>query len=113
MIWADIPGESGYQLSDSGFARSLDRTIEGRRGTVKGRVLSIWLHHGRRVTKLSGRRVYVDDLIAATFGTNPQRGMTCSKGHSLVSAGTWGARNRVCADCAAGVPRRLELPDLL
>lgn len=110
MIWRDIPNHSGYQVSDSYGVRSLDRTIEGRRGIVKGRDLATWLRSGRRVTKLSGIVYRVDALVESAFGGRVPR---CSKGHSMAGALRWGTKNRRCADCAAGKPRVLELPEII
>jgi hypothetical protein len=117
--WADILDSPGYQVSDSYRVRSLDRTIEGRRGMVKGRELSTWIRSGRRMVELGrGNTVYVDDLVRDAFGAdsklqNAAKVETCSKGHDMSSASTWGRKNRVCADCAAGKPRVLELPEVL
>lgn len=114
MMWVNIPGRAGYQVSDSFGVRSLDRTIEGRRGIVKGRELSTWIRSGRLAVRLgAGQIFYVDDLMAAAFGASTRSGAKCSRGHSLVSALTWGSGNRQCAACVAGVPRVRQLPEII
>lgn len=38
-------------------------------------------------------------------------GQTCSKGHDISEAVSWGTGNRMCQDCEAGKPRIRELPE--
>ena len=84
--WRDIPGHPGYQVSDHGRVRSLDRTITTANGQVrrlKGRAMRATLNqHGYPFVDLRNqgkRRVRtVHSLVAEAFiGTRPEGMEVC------------------------------------
>ena len=84
--WRDIPGHPGYQVSDHGRVRSVDRTVTRSDGHVrryKGKVLSAPLNpDGHPVVCLYIQRKSklhtVHSLVAETFiGTRPEGMEVC------------------------------------
>ena len=75
-IWKAIPGHPGYEASDQGRIRSLDRTIlckDGRRFNVLGRILiPNIVGGGYHAVKLQNNvRVGVHRLVLMAFIGNP------------------------------------------
>jgi NUMOD4 motif len=77
--WHPIPGHEGYEISDHGNVRGLDRTIvraNGVRYSAKARIrrISVDRRNGLRYVKLAtGKRgryhtVYIRRLVADVFG---------------------------------------------
>jgi hypothetical protein len=70
--WVSIVGHPGYEVSNHGEVRSLDRIIDykdGRQGAYPGRLLKPWVSNGvghLRVS-LGGQREYVHRLVAQAF----------------------------------------------
>ena len=72
--WRQIAGYPGYQISDQGRVRSIDRTItrKTKRGPVlarlKGRVLAVCMANSGYLVAMIGRaRPYVHDLVLTAF----------------------------------------------
>lgn len=69
--WLPIPGHDGYEVSDLGRVRSLDRVIlkrDGRRQTVHGRTLRAWPEKGYLSVHLgTGPRYLVHRLVLEAF----------------------------------------------
>ncbi|MEV1292825.1 NUMOD4 motif-containing HNH endonuclease [Pseudonocardia sp. NPDC049635] len=76
-----VPGVDGYDVSDAGGVRSLDRSIETVRGPrrLRGRVLRPYDDgHGYLAVTLSGRIVRVHALVLTAFvGPRPPGAQTC------------------------------------
>lgn len=133
QMWADIPGFTGYQASESGDIRNKHgrvmqdrRAINGARRINLGKatrmvhalVASAFLTHRPVDSVIRWRNGDKRDnrLANLYYGGRGREsaepvGARCSKGHSLASAGHWGTKNRLCAECAAGKPRIIELPE--
>jgi hypothetical protein len=83
-VWRTAPGWPRYQVSNTGFVRSLDMVVGAKSGATavrKGCLLSAALKSGRylavTLTHDSGarRQVFVHDLVAAAFlGPKPEGG---------------------------------------
>lgn len=73
--WLPIPGFAGYEVSDMGRVRSIDRTITSRRigGAItlfrRGRLLSLKTHKrtGYVGVEIAGRDTLVHRLVLAAF----------------------------------------------
>ncbi len=75
--WRDVPEHSGYQISNLGRFKSLDRAITGRHGIVKGKIirsyptvkgyLQVRFNNGKTYTTKSVHR-----LVAMAFIPNPE-----------------------------------------
>ncbi len=70
--WAPIPGAPGYEASDQGHIRSVDRVIalrDGRNQLCRGVMLHPWASDdGRRWVTVSGRRKHrVHQLVLEAF----------------------------------------------
>jgi len=77
-IWRTIVGYSGYEVSNLGRVRSLDRFIVNSKGVkypLKGKLFSLKPHKSQggyvRVT-LQGQKEYVHRLVARAFIPNPE-----------------------------------------
>jgi hypothetical protein len=69
--WLPIPGRDGYEVSDLGSVRSLDRIILRRDGTTqrcRGQVLRTWDEHGYLHVRLgTGPHYFVHRLVLMAF----------------------------------------------
>lgn len=77
-IWKSIPGHSGYEVSDEGNVRSVDRVVKGRR--YRGKILSPCLSNRGKLVVTLGRRCTrpVHLLVMLAFVGPLPRGMeTC------------------------------------
>ena len=72
-IWRPIAGHAGYQVSDRGRIRSIDRVIirMTKRGPVqarlKGRVLAVSMANSRYLVQIGRARPYIHDLVLQAF----------------------------------------------
>lgn len=76
--WRTIPRHPGYEASDLGRVRSVDRMIvrsNGRRQTLRGRVLRP--SAGRPQVVVNGRTRYVHHLVLLTFVGPCPPGLQC------------------------------------
>lgn len=135
QIWADIPGFPGYQASDLGEIRNRHgRVLKDRRAINGARRINVGkftrMVHALVASAFLGSKP--DGFFVKHRNRNKQDnrlsnlyygrlrephslvGVTCSRGHSMAGASTWGSgKHRMCVDCAAGKPRVLELPEVL
>lgn len=96
--WVDIPGHPGYQVSDQGRVRSVDRVVQGREGSarrVKGRVLTPLVRpDGLRVVNLWLNNTYcqrpVRELVLVAFDR------PCPTGFEAVNVNGDSVDNRLC-----------------
>lgn len=80
-LWKPVPGHKGYEVSDLGQVRSLDRLVlykDGRSRLHRGRILrqfSLW--NGYRTTHLGAKHMnkYVHHLVARAFMGETPKGM--------------------------------------
>lgn len=72
--WRPIPGHPGYEASDDGLVRSLDR-IDASGKQRKGRVLKQRLANGYPVVNIGGRTVKVHRLVLLAFEGPCPKGM--------------------------------------
>lgn len=135
-MWAEITGETGYEVSDQGEVKSQRKT------------LSQWtLERGQRAVKIRGKTYLVHLLVLQAFvGPRPWGAEPvwcngdisdnrlvnlkwrlpdspevqtivnrCRNGHvySRENTRVWGGGNRVCLDCERGVAPVLTLPEVL
>lgn len=109
--WLDIPGHPGYQASDRGRVRSLDRFVKRKNGgkaAIKGRVLkpsvgqngypmvAIWFD-GKAATKT------VHSLVLRAFRGDPKAGQECrhldgDRTNAALANLRWGTRSENMAD---------------
>ncbi|WP_280389267.1 NUMOD4 domain-containing protein [Nocardia wallacei] len=80
--WRPIPGHPGYEVSDRGRVRSLDRVVKTSKGMSqrRGKVLSTWVNPqtGYLQVGLSGTNHAVHVLVAAAFiGPRPEGNHVC------------------------------------
>lgn len=136
QMWSDIPGYKPYQGCESGEIRNKHgRVMKDRRAINGARRINLgphtrMVHNIIALTFLGPKpkgfvvkwrnRNRRDNRVSNLYYDLPGRderspvGLTCSRGHSLVSARTWGSgNNRICGDCAAGKRRIIELPEVL
>lgn len=129
--WKDIPGFTGFQVSDRGQVRRGERLLK-RHIAAKGGGLYVNLGKTTRlIHKLvllafvgprSGRITHrngdrrdnrLSNLCYGSKGHYPV-GSRCSRGHDLVgdNVSRWGI-NRICVACRDGATAVRELPELL
>lgn len=106
--WLPIPGHEGYEVSDHGHVRSLDRIIHDRRGwdrAHKGRTLRTWTEQdGYLVVKLgAGRNHFVHRLVLLAFvGPCPEEYEALHDngvhGDPRLSNLRWGTHSENCQD---------------
>lgn len=69
-IWKPIPQYEGYEASNLGRIRSIDRKVTGTNGIIqklKGKVLNYIINKGYKEASLSGKRVKVSILVMMAF----------------------------------------------
>lgn len=140
QIWKDIPGFTGYQVSNDGIVRRGNRYIKQHKANGGGLYVNlgtttrlvhklVWIafmgpptgriqhiNGDRRDNRLSNLRC----APGRSKRTRPHykkpayHGKRCSKGHELVgpNVARWG-RNRICVACRNGVPPVTVLPERL
>lgn len=81
--WRPIPGDAGYEVSNYGRIRSVDRVVQTQRGfeSRRGRLLKPWVNVQTgylQVTLGRGRRAAVHVVVAAAFiGPRPEGLAVC------------------------------------
>lgn len=105
--WRDIPGFPGYQASDRGRVRSLDR-LDGRGYRIRGKVMSVCVANGYGFVKLrrDGRSIgmNVHVLIARAFLGDPPfegaviRHLDDVRTHNDLSNLAWGTQSQNALD---------------
>ena len=129
--WKDIPGFTGFQVSDQGNVRRGDKVLRqhvaakgGGRYVNLGKttrlvhklvLLAFVGHRAGRITHRNGNRS--DNRLANLFYGRRDHspiGRRCRKGHELAGESVimWGS-NRICVLCRDGVPAVRELPERL
>lgn len=69
-IWKDAPGFPGYQVSDAGRVKRIERI--GKKGLIPERILHpVRYSTGYIMANLSGKRIGVHRLVALAFLPNP------------------------------------------
>lgn len=72
--WRPIPGHPGYEASDDGLVRSLDRLDKAGRQR-KGRILKQHLLNGYPAVRINGRSLRVHRLVLLAFEGPCPKGM--------------------------------------
>lgn len=70
--WKAIIGFDGYEISNFGGIRSLDRIVPGNKHQpggclVKGRILKPFIANGYYKVKIHGKHLYIHRYVATTF----------------------------------------------
>ena len=130
--WRDIPGFTGYQVSDLGQVRRGEKILRqhvaaksgglfvnlGRTTRLVHRLVLAAFEGSKRgeITHRNGDRR--DNRLAnLVYGRRDvvSASSRCSNGHELSGSNVsvWGSANRICVACRDGAPAVRGLPDVL